>query len=347
MSTLLEATLDSNITGTDIVPFQASPVVIEAEVVEEQAPGTSPDDQGNAFPGMTEAEKQTMAEPGSADDELVSLAVATLDPKDMLRKYARLGAEALKRARRQKAAFKGWAKEDLTRLFGKLADLVRMRSAVKEVEFDKYVRIHLWIEAVKPLVPGVDKLSYHQVKNKFLPTLTFDPVELTGEIKKGWIGWLTATVERQIGDEPLTMKELDAAIAERADEIEREREAKRKPLTADEERARDDKAAEAKRRAEKNAAMSKISDAVDKAVGADTITPADVTTIVEKVLKYHGMEMPKSGAFDPESCTVNDVRMIAKQMFAAGKVTEMRALRDILDQMLKVVESAFAASKAG
>ena len=30
MSTLLEATLISNITGTDIVPFRASPVVFEA-----------------------------------------------------------------------------------------------------------------------------------------------------------------------------------------------------------------------------------------------------------------------------------------------------------------------------
>src|SRR6201996_3194159 len=125
MSTLLEASLDSNATGSEIVPFHASPVVIEAEVIEEQAPGTSSDGKGYAFPNMTDAEKQTMADLDSADDDLVSLAVATLDPKDMLRKYARLGAEALKRARRQKAAFKGWAEEDLTRLFGKLADLVR------------------------------------------------------------------------------------------------------------------------------------------------------------------------------------------------------------------------------
>ena len=68
---------------------------------------------------------------------------------------------------------------------------------------DKYVRIHLWVEAVKPLVPDVEKLSYFQVTNKFLPTLAFDAVELTGEIRKEWLTWVRTTVERQLGEDPL------------------------------------------------------------------------------------------------------------------------------------------------
>ena len=105
---------------------------------------------------------------------MVDLAVATLDPKDMLKKYARLGKEAMDLAEKRKASLAAGAwngKDDFEKVCSDLETLVRMRVAIKEVRMATYVRVYLWVEAVKALVPNVEKLSYFQVANKFLPTL--------------------------------------------------------------------------------------------------------------------------------------------------------------------------------
>jgi hypothetical protein len=285
-----------------------------------------------------------------AEDEVVALAVKTLDPKNMLKNYAALGRAGRKLAERRKASLKAGAWNgtiDVKKVCDDLAVKIRSKVPIKLVEMDKYIRIDLWVEAVRPLVPGVEKLSYYQVYNKFLPTLDFDVELLTGEIRKGWIGWVTSTVERQISSDPMSIKDLDASIAERKEQIVKERDAKRKPVTPEEEANNAAKALETKRRGEKNAAQSKISDAIDKALVSDNATPSDVAEIAEKVLKTHNMEMPKPGTFDAANCTANDVKMLARQLFTAGKITEMRLLRDTLDQMLKVVDNALVLSKAG
>jgi hypothetical protein len=288
------------------------------------------------------------AEFAKAEAEVVDLAVKTLDPKDMLKNYAKLGRAGLKLAERRKASLKAgsWnGKVDLKKVCDDLGVLIRSKVAIKTVEMDKYIRIDAWVEAMRPLVKNVERLSYFQVYNKFLPTIEFDAETLTGEIRKGWIGWLTQTVERQISGDPMPLKELDAAIAERKAAIEKERDAKRKPISAEEEADRAAKVAESKRRKEKDAAQTLISDSIDKAIETNNASPADVAEIAEKVLKSHNMAMPKLGSFDPETCTANDVKMLAKQLFTAGKISEMRLLRDTLDQMIKVVDNALVTSR--
>jgi hypothetical protein len=283
------------------------------------------------------------------ENNLVVLAAETLDPKDKLKKYVKLGREALKLASRRKASLKAgsWnGAGDFKKVCDDLGLLVKSKIAIKEVEFDKYVRMCLWVDAVKPLVPNVETLSWGQVWNKFLPTLEFDPVELTGEIKKGWIGFLGCVVAQQVSDEPMSIKELDIAIEAEKEKIKKEKENRAKALTPDEIEAKAAKAAESKKRAEKNTAMSKVSDSIDKGLETGQFTPAEVAEIAEKVVKTHNLEMPKSG-FDAATCTMNDVLMIAKSLVTNGKFNEMRFLRDTLDKMIKINDNSLITTQAG
>jgi hypothetical protein len=286
----------------------------------------------------TEAEQARIDAYRAAESEVVELATATLDPKDMLKKYAKLGKAVLSLAAKRKGDFKAWTKDDFAKVCDDLATLVKMRVAIREVEMDKYARIYLWVEAVKPLVPSVDKLSYYQVKNKFLPTLAFDAVELSGEIKSDWLTFVRTTVERQIGDDPLSIKDLDAAIADQKKAIEAARNARLDPEKA---LLREQKAAEAKAKKERRDAQQGIMDAIDGAVTNGHADPNDVVQIVEQALKSNNLSLPaKVVGFDPINCTMADVKMLAQAMIGAGKLAEAKVLRDTLDAMIKVAEHA-------
>ena len=290
---------------------------------------------------LTDTEQRFLTEDELAVNKLVDLTVETLDPKDMLKKYARLGAECLRVARKRKAGFKAWSKDDFESLCDELAKKVKLRVAVKEVRMAVYVRTALWVEAVRPMVPGVEKLSYYQVANKFLPTLQFDPVELTGEVRKDWHVWVANTVAQQLGDEPLSIKALDESIAARKAEIDREKLAKKDPEKVLEQER---KAAESKARAERKQAQARIGESIDKALVADHAGPADIVGIVEAVMKDHGLSLPKVG-FDPATCGAADCKLVADVMFTSGKLVEMKYLRDRLDAMIKIAENALIATK--
>jgi hypothetical protein len=322
--------------------------IVEAVVAYEQnllnpAPGTPIESSDNALPEATEAERNAIEDYKAEEAEVVSLAVATLDPKDMLKKYAKLGRAVLNLAAKRKRSFKGWVREDFDKVCDDLAVLVKMRVPIKDVRMSLFARIYLWVEAVKPLVPNVEKLSYFQVANKFVPTLSFDAVELTGEIKKEWLTWVRTTVERQIGDDPMSMKELDASIEERKKEIERERAAKKDPEKALQAELR---AAEKKAKTERQASQNKVFKALDSAISEGHADVNDVVQIVEKALSENKLALPrKFSGFDHENCTIEDCVMLAKGMFAAGKLVEMKALRDNLDAMIKIAEHALLKSK--
>ena len=225
-----------------------------------------------------------------------------------------------------------------------LETLVKMRVAVKEVRMNVYIRVHLWVEAVKAICPNVEKLSYFQVANKFLPTLSFDAVELTGEIKKEWLTWVRTTVERQLGDEPLSIKELDESLRTHKTEIERERNAKKDPEKALEQ---EQKAAAGKDKAARRQAHEKIVDSIDKAVTEGHASTTDVVQIVSEVLKANNLSMPaKLVGFDPANCTVADCKTLAAAMAGAGKLVEMRVLRDTLGALIQIAENAMITSKS-
>jgi hypothetical protein len=279
----------------------------------------------------------------ASEARVVDLAEATLDPRDMLKKYSRLGCEGAKLARKRKASLKPGAwngKDDLNKVCSDLETLVKMRVAVKEVRMLVYIRTHLWVEAVKPLIPNVEKLSYHQVTQKFLPTLSFDQVEMTGEIRKDWIGFVRTTVERQLSEAPLSMAELDDAIKAHKAEIEK---ASRAKVTDEKQLDREQKAAESKIRKDRREAQAKVSESLDKAIGEGHADPKDVVEIVNAVLADHKLALPaKLVGFDPATCTVADCKTLASALAGAGKVAEMKVLRDTLDVMLKIIEHNMA-----
>ncbi len=311
---------------------------------DEQAQGTSTDTLDNAL-SATADEQRVIDDYKAAEAEVVSLAVATLDPKDMLKKYAKLGAAVIKLAHKRKASFKAWERQDFDKVCDQVGELVRMRVAIKDVRMSLFARVYLWVEAVKPLVSSVEKLSYYQVANKFVPTLAFDAVEMTGEIRKEWLTWVRVTVERQLSDDPLTMKELDESIKARKDEIERERQARSK-RTPEEVIEAEQRAANKKKIAERQAAQTKVANAVAEAVTDGKADVNDIVKIVKDVVEQAGIDMPsRLVGFDPVNCTIEDCRTLAKAMCAAGKLAEMKALRDTLDAMIKIAENAMIASK--
>ena len=324
---------------------KVSEVLDHDNVPPEEAQGSPEATSDNTLSGATDAEQKKFDDYAATEDRVVELAISTLDPKDMLKKYAKLGGEAVKLAAKRKASLKSgsWnGAKDLAKVCDDLETLVKMRVAIKDVRMMVYMKVCLWVTAVKVLVPEVERLSYYQVVNKFLPTLEFDAEALTGEIRSGWIGWVTSTVTQQLGDEPMSMADLDAAIRGKNAEITREKTAKRDPEKALEQ---EQKAAEAKVRSERKAGQSKISDAIDKALVADHANAADVVDIVGKVLRDHKIEMPPTG-FNAATATPNDVKMLARQLMTAGKYMEMVVLRDTLDAMIKIVDNARATAQS-
>jgi hypothetical protein len=264
---------------------------------------------------------------------------------DSASKYAKLGHEVLKIARKRKTAFPRWSKQDYDDLVNKMEMLVKLRVAIASVRIKDYVRAALFIEAVKPAVPGVEKLSYHVVANILLPALNFDPVELTGELRKEWHAWTLTTVARQIGDEPLTVRDLHESYAARKQEIAREALAKKDPEKALEAEKR---SREAKARSERSASQTRILDSINKAMDDGFANVDDVLTVVAKTIEDRKEKMPaKFVGIDPSSLTTADCKTIADCLYTSGKLVEMKYLHARLDALIKTAENALIVTKAG
>jgi hypothetical protein len=298
----------------------------------------------------TEAEQNKMDTYKASESKLVDLAITTLDPKDMLKKYAKMGKEVIGLAniRKESLAIGSWnGQKDFDKVCDDLETLVRMRVPIKDIRMSLYARVYLFVKAVKSLCPNVDELSYYQVANKFVPTLSFDAVDLTAEIKKEWLTWLRLTVDQQLSDHPMSMKELDESIKERKTEIERERAAKSK-RTPEQILEAEQKAANRKLIKERTDAQTKIANTVADALSEKTADVNDVVKIVKDVVEQAGLEMPsRLVGFDPANCTVDDCKTLAKAMFHADKLVEMKALFSMLGVLIKQKENSLIDTLAG
>ena len=310
-------------------------------VSDEQSQVASTDAADGSMLEATEAEKKIQAEFKASEDKLVELAIATLDPKDMLKKYARLGGETIKHANRRKASFKAWAKQDFDKVCEQTEELIRMRVPIKDIRMSLYARVYLWIEAMKPLVPGVEKLSYFQVSHKFVTTtLEFSAVDLTGEIKKEWLTWVRTTVEQQLSDSPLSMKDLDESIKTRKEEIEIERKARDK-RSPEKVLAAEQQAAARKLTAQRSAAQSKVSNAVSDALTQKLADVNDIVATVRQAVELSGQEVRRGiVVFDVNAIDIQDCRDLVAVLSQAGKIAEMKFLRDNLDRQIKSAENA-------
>ena len=314
-----------------------STTTVQNDAQQTETPAVETDADTSALATVEPKVAKLMEQNDTSIAKIVTLAVATLDPKDALVKYARLGGEVLKHARWQKKSFTGtWEKEDYKRLCDKIADQVKFSVPIKDVRMDVYARVHLFVEAVRPFCEGIEKLSYYQVANKFLPMLQFDAVDLTAEIKKGWYTFLQETLAQQIGAEPLSVKALDAKIAEQTAELARE---KLSGKTAEQIQEAEDRAKEAAFRKERNAAQGKVSTSLDKAITDGHADAQDVSQIVQKVLKDHGLELPSVG-IDPATCSKVDLKMFFAVMLNNERISEIRFAHKLLGKMVESLEAA-------
>ena len=134
--------------------------------------------------------------------------------------------------------------------------------------------------------------------------------------------------------------DLDDAIKAHKAEIEKTSRAK---VTDEKQLDREQKAAESKIRKDRWEAQAKVSESLDKAIGDGHADPKDVVEIVNAVLADHKLALPaKLVGFDPATCTVADCKTLASALAGAGKVAEMKVLRDTLDVMLKIIEHNLA-----
>lgn len=291
-------------------------------------------DAGGPLPEVDEATAKKLAKNDEAIARIVNLAIATLDPRDMLKKYAKLGKAAADHAIWQKAQFPSWGAEDFDRLCDQIADRVKMQVAIQSVRISTYVRVHFWLEAVKPMVPDADKLSYYQVVNHFLPTLSFNPVDLAGKIKDGWVDVVRDLVAQQIGDNPLPIKELKAILQDHADAMAAERDAQKGPEKLAEENR---KKSVRKATREENKLREQITMGIDSALGG-TLEPESVVGILQKVAADRGVTLPKVGV-DPHAMAPKQVPQFVAALKARGDVALVRALRDQLDALIAELET--------
>ena len=291
----------------------------------------------------TQAEQGKLDAYKSAETELVDLIVSTVDPKDALKKYWKVGksTHALAMRRLKSLADGAWnGRKDFDKVCDDVATLVKMRVAVKDVRPSVYVRVFLFVEACKSIVPNVHAISYHAIANKLLPTLQFDATTLTGEIKKEWLTFVRLTCENLLSDKPMTMGELDKAIDERTDEIERERKANSK-LSAEQQLENELKAANRKKVAERETSQSKILKSVHDSLIDGLADVNDVVAVVKKAIGASNIEHERGiVVIDASKISADDCKSLAFVMCSEGKVAEMTYLRDTLSSMLASMQSA-------
>lgn len=278
-------------------------------------------------------------------NRIVNLVAATLDPTDAMAKYSAIGRECLAHLRRQKASVPGkWVKSDYDRFCSRVADEVKLRVAVDKVEVSVYVRVHLFCELVAVHAPAVNTLSYYTVKQFGIPTIEFDPVELSASIKPDWTPFVVNLVATQTSDKPMTTPMVRESVADHAKSIQDAKLGKMSPEKQAEAVA---KAKDAKIRAEKKKHRDAIDVAIRAALEEKALSPLDVAQQVDAIARDTiNASLPAVGAFNPTTASANDCIALAQGLFAAGKIAEIKVLHTVLGKMMEAVASA-AAAKTG
>jgi hypothetical protein len=310
----------------------------DVEVISDQSNATGPDALGE----MTPVQSANLAKNDTAIDNLVELARATLDPRDQLKKYCKLGKAALAHAVWQKNNFAGtYTREDFDRLCERIADRVKLTVPIASVRIDDYIRMHVFVEAVKPMVENVDTLSIYQVSSKFLPMLSFSKTELTGELRLEWTDFVKKWVSFQVSSEPVSMRVLDAAIADCKVAIESARDSKKTQEQRD--ASARGKIVAAKVKAE-NDLNAKLTTGIDEALGG-ILTPEAVVGILEKVALDRNVTLPNR-VKDLGRMSVQEANLLAKTLFEAGNAAAIKTLYATLGKMVATIDAAAVQAKA-
>ena len=169
-------------------------------VSDELDQGTSTDAPDNALSGPTDEsgvtpEQQAIISESEqeANDVAEYFLTKIVNPKDALKIACEGGKRAYKYAEKAMKSVKqgAYTKDDFAGSCHQIEMLIKRKAVVTEKNLvSRNVRIYLWVEAVKAVCPSVVNLHLNTIANKLLPTLSFDPTNLTGEIKKNWLTWV-------------------------------------------------------------------------------------------------------------------------------------------------------------
>ena len=113
----------------------------------------------------------------------------------------------------------GWTGLNYLRHVLRMEEGLRRRSGVRNTDVERCLKLRAWVEAVRPMVPGVERMKLSQVVARFLPLMDWNPVEFEGAIRPGWREFVREAVARQVSDDPMTDEELADAIADRKAEL--------------------------------------------------------------------------------------------------------------------------------
>jgi len=279
---------------------------------------------------------------------IAKLAADVLDNANMLKRWCRIGKDTLAHATWKKHQLPKFADgtdqftaKDFKKTCDDVADEIRALVAVKDVRVDLWVRCYLFVENVKKMGLDVERLSYYQVANKFLPCMSWSPSTLTGEIKPEWADWLKDNVARQLSDAPMTIRDLDVSISNHEQDLKDALDAKKTPEARIES---DRKKLRAERTKKENDVRTRITTGIDEALGG-VLTPSEVVGILDTLAKERKITLPNVGnpILDAAATmTEHEARALAGALNRAGNIDAMLALFGALKAHLKAIETVGA-----
>ena len=227
---------------------------------------------------------------------------------------------------------------DFDDIMSELKKRIKIVVPITDPRPDDWVKAHLFVELVKPMVANVEGLSYYQVINKFVPaTLLFSKKELEAELREGWVDKVRELLERQLSANPMKMAELDLALEEHKAALKAAKDAE---LTEAERAQREHEAAVKQATKEENRARSRLAEGITAA--AAKLKPSEIVAVIEKA----GVTLPNVGP-DPLRMTPEQCKQFVALLLQAGNsiaiVTLYQELGKVIAHLKKVAaEQAIA-----
>jgi len=285
----------------------------------------------------------TVDDRGSVHEKAVAEIVGMIRAKyedESTRNFA-IGKRAFEHAVWQRGNFPGYTGSDFDTLMRRVRDDVRLYVPIKadSIRVDDWVRCHVMRELVRTSDGDsiADCLSMHEYNRLIGKALTFDKKNVEGSLVLGWIDLVRdVAADRAMENGRVTSEDFIGRIAAKDKAIEASK------VTADPVQAAAVKAATeiTKKADDSRKANKQVTTAVADALAKGNLDLEGILGIVEHVGKEMKRPLPASFGFDPTKCTVEDCKILAGAMFAAGKFTEMKFLADRLSKMVSAVDKA-------
>jgi hypothetical protein len=257
-----------------------------------------------------------------------------------------IGARTYEHLLWQKEKFPAFEGQDFDNLCNRVRDDVRIFVAIspKAIKLGEWVRCHVLRELVRTAAGDAvaNAISFFEYRSSYGEALHFVKAELHGELKPGWLDFYKGVAADRATGKRVSSEDF---MARHANVVKALKDA---AVAADPAAAAAKAASEALKA--KARAVSKANEDVTSSVSDSLVngylTPEGVMSIVENVTRHHGLSLPTKFGFDPATCTVDDCRLLADTMFAAGKFVEIKALASVLSKMVATVEKAAESQSA-